>query len=273
MIYRSFIPSPALQKMVKCIWVLEDDTISPANDFEKILPDGSPELLFHYGDLFLKKENGTAALQQRSFLFGQLTSFIELKPTGKIGVLGIKFHPHGLYQLTGIPQWELNDTAIEMQNIFGKGYHETEEKIDLSFTMQERVRHAENFLLQQVAEQSLKKKKDCAEINHALRVLADPFEKKNNNSIASQLFISKRELERRFATIVGLSPTQYAKIIRFQYIFQVKEKMQSLTALAHAAGYYDQSHFIRDFKAIAGINPASFFKKEARLTETFIEKK
>lgn len=272
MIYRSFIPPMALRNIVKCIWVLEDADSLHANEYEKILPDGSPEMLFHYGERFKKKNRDGEDFQQRSFLFGQLTSFIELKPTGSVGVLGIKFHPHGLFQLTGIPQWQLNDQAIDLVNIFPRQYAETEEKIWSASSIEERVLFAENFLLHELNTLSMKRKKDHQSIAFALQQLINPFSRKDNNTIASSLHISKRELERRFSDQVGLSPAQYAKIIRFQYIFQVKEKMQSLTELALAAGYYDQSHFIRDFKAIAGVNPGTFFKQEAKLTETFIMK-
>jgi AraC-like DNA-binding protein len=83
--------------------------------------------------------------------------------------------------------------------------------------------------------------------------------------------ISSRELERRFKKNIGLSPKQIARIYHFQSVLQLKNKSGSSTELAHAAGYYDQSHFIREFRDIAGINPFSFFKEEKELTQTFVD--
>jgi len=83
--------------------------------------------------------------------------------------------------------------------------------------------------------------------------------------------ISSRELERKFKKNVGLSPKQIARIYHFQSVLHLKNKSGSLTELAHTAGYYDQSHFIKEFRDIAGINPHSFFKEERTLTQAFID--
>ena len=88
--------------------------------------------------------------------------------------------------------------------------------------------------------------------------------------IAYRLNISNRELERSFKKEVGITPKQLAGIYQFQSVFRIKHTVDSLTKLALAAGYYDQSHFIREFKGIAGTSPQSFFKKEQTLTDIFI---
>jgi methylphosphotriester-DNA--protein-cysteine methyltransferase len=92
------------------------------------------------------------------------------------------------------------------------------------------------------------------------------------SEIAYALNITTRELERRFAKHVGMSPKKLARIYQFQSLFRTWPKVNSLTELAHAAGYYDQAHFIRSFREISGTTPQTFFKKDNGLTELFVAK-
>jgi len=63
---------------------------------------------------------------------------------------------------------------------------------------------------------------------------------------------------------VGLNPKQYLRIVRFQNILKLRESkyFQDYTTMAFDSGYYDQSHFIRDFKAITDLSPKEFFEKQ-----------
>jgi AraC-like DNA-binding protein len=83
-------------------------------------------------------------------------------------------------------------------------------------------------------------------------------------ALAEQSYLSRRQFERRFLEASGLSPRLFARIIRFQEAvrhFGVRDL--SLTQLAYQCGYYDQSHFIHDFKAFSGHHPRQFFSGRA----------
>jgi AraC-like DNA-binding protein len=91
-------------------------------------------------------------------------------------------------------------------------------------------------------------------------------------SLSKEFNISARQLERKFSSAVGLSPKFFTRIIRFQNIFRLVQNKQinSLTMLSYESGYYDQAHFIKDFKEFSGINPRSFFNQEHDLTDLFL---
>ena len=74
--------------------------------------------------------------------------------------------------------------------------------------------------------------------------------------------LSLRHFQRRFRALTGLNPKHYARICRIGYAVHRKEldPQSSWTALAHEAGYADQSHFIRDFKALTGTLPSRFLR-------------
>ncbi len=79
-------------------------------------------------------------------------------------------------------------------------------------------------------------------------------------TLAQDLGVSQDALEKHFRRIVGASPKQFATIVRVRQAVELSRQSPSLTALALDAGYYDQSHFIRDFRAITGDAPGHFFQ-------------
>jgi AraC-like DNA-binding protein len=73
------------------------------------------------------------------------------------------------------------------------------------------------------------------------------------------LHISQSPLEKRFRTVVGTSPKQFASFVRFKHILQSYVPGISLTSLGYEAGFYDQAHFIKEFKNLTGETPEHFF--------------
>nr|WP_308463773.1 helix-turn-helix domain-containing protein [Chitinophaga nivalis] len=79
--------------------------------------------------------------------------------------------------------------------------------------------------------------------------------------LARQLFVSQDAFEKRFRRVVGSSPKQFATVTRLRNTIDNYTPGQSFTELAYAAGYFDQAHFIRDFKTFTGKTPGQFFKE------------
>jgi AraC-like DNA-binding protein len=77
--------------------------------------------------------------------------------------------------------------------------------------------------------------------------------------VVRRIGLSQSALERRFRRIVGASPRRFASLVRLRNVVRLREAGSDLTTVAHAAGYADQSHFIRDFRRFAGVAPGSFF--------------
>jgi AraC-like DNA-binding protein len=80
----------------------------------------------------------------------------------------------------------------------------------------------------------------------------------NINSVAARYGMSSRYLQTIFLNYSGLTPNLFSKINRFQKSLQlVAKKDLSLTTVAYKCGYYDQSHFIKDFKYFTGFTESS----------------
>ena len=91
--------------------------------------------------------------------------------------------------------------------------------------------------------------------------------------IAKQVNVSERQLERLFKRYIGLSPKFYCRIIRFSYIFeQVQNKEVEWSELAQLTGFYDQSHFIKNFQEFTGEDPSGYFFDEINMANFFLNK-
>jgi AraC-like DNA-binding protein len=82
-------------------------------------------------------------------------------------------------------------------------------------------------------------------------------------NIASHANMSIKTFERKFIEQVGISPKLFSRIIRFNTAIALKmnNPERSWTDIAHGCGYYDQMHFIKDFKLFSGITPTQYFKR------------
>lgn len=85
---------------------------------------------------------------------------------------------------------------------------------------------------------------------------------------ASKANMSLRNFERRFTEQVGIPPKLYAKLLRFNEAMKVKliRPQKSWTAIAYECGYFDQMHFIKEFKQFAAITPTQFTVNQKKLT-------
>jgi AraC-like DNA-binding protein len=73
--------------------------------------------------------------------------------------------------------------------------------------------------------------------------------------------LSQSALERRFRRVVGVSPKRFASVVRLRRAVRLRAAGADLTAVAHTAGYFDQSHFIHDFRRATGSAPDAFFRQ------------
>jgi AraC-like DNA-binding protein len=94
------------------------------------------------------------------------------------------------------------------------------------------------------------------------------------NALVSKFYLAERQFQRLFRKYVGLSPKFYTRIIRFNYIFELAQNQKlALSDVVSLAGYYDQSHFIRNFKSFTGEDPSKYIFEENNLANFFLNKK
>jgi AraC-like DNA-binding protein len=110
-------------------------------------------------------------------------------------------------------------------------------------------------------------------VDHAVLLIFSTQGKISIGEICDQTKTGERQLERLFNKYIGLTPKFYCRVIRFSHIFKVIEnKKFSWTDLGLEAGFYDQPHFIRNFKAFSGEDPSKYFFNLPTLANFFLKK-
>lgn len=263
--YQTFQPHPDLADFIKCYWTLD----SPGEDIpqvQTIVPDGCMEMIFHYGDLYKQYVGNELIVQPRSCVFGQLTEPLKIIPTGITGIFSVRFHHNGFIPFATLPIKEMDNRAVSLDEIFGNSGTELERKILSAKKTEDKIAVAEAFLLERLNTQTIDRIVQCT-----VDLLLSVNGQISVNELSRQTNINRRLLERKFSSTIGLSPKQLSKTIRLQTTLKLllHKEYSSLTALAHESEYYDQAHFIKDFKEFTGLTPKEFYGENLKMTFLF----
>jgi methylphosphotriester-DNA--protein-cysteine methyltransferase len=132
---------------------------------------------------------------------------------------------------------------------------ELEDKLFNSPDNNQRIIHLENFLIKK-----LNHCDDFERVEHALKIIENAKGQVKTQDIAYDVCLGIKQFERTFSKYVGVNPKKFTSIIRLQNVIQLKStNKKSMFQLAYDNGYYDQSHFIHDFKSLTGVTPKAFF--------------
>ncbi len=265
-----FEPSIELAEFIKRYWTLEGKKEN-APVKNTIVPDGTMKLIFHYGDTYKHhSQNGTITILPKCFLIGQLTKPYVIEPIGVTGSFVVQFKPNGFLPFTKIPIKELENSAITLDKLFGNNGIKLEDQILNSSSTLERIKIIETFLLKELANKKT--------IDNVVKVTVDTILNTNGrfsvNDFSKSNTISRRQLARKFSSNIGLSPKQLAKIIRIQTTLKtlLNEECISLTDLAYENEYFDQAHFIKEFKEFTGLTPKEFYGDSLKMSLIFDKK-
>lgn len=267
--YTETAPSPRLARFVKCFWALEQDRTTIPSTAEPVIPDGSLEIIFNLADPFRRYHpDGSIEHQPRAIIAGQMRSSALIEPSGDVRLFGIRFHHAGAYPFFRFPLNELTGNIVALEQVWGGAARTLEGRLHDTNDMNERVAIAEATLGGFLT--NLTEVDDLAE--HATRLIVHSRGQMPIEQIARQANQSTRRLERRFQQRLGISPKFFSRTIRFQHLLSTirQEGTSDLLGTALAAGYYDQSHLIREFKQFSGTTPVEFFARERQLSAVFL---
>ena len=264
MTFQRFEPKKELQHLVECFWVVSDpDTASTE---QKIIPDGYPEIIFHFGDPYKIRLEDKWVVQTNSLLAGQISKHFFLRNTGKSEIFGIKMKPAAVTYLFGISMEIAKDAVLDL-NLSIECMSAWHQKLATLG-----AEHRRKWAEQELERLPFNVPKDPA-IDKAINAVFDSYGLATIAEICDKANVHERQLERLFKRFIGLSPKFYARIIRFSQIFQkLQDKRHSLAALGLSSGYYDQSHFTKNFKAFTGEDPGKYFFDEPTLANFFLKK-
>ena len=243
--YQEYNPDFRLAPWVKNYWW--SDGFVSSDVLPKVFPDGCTDVMFIFD-----KTAGTSF----AGIFGMMTSFVSVDFPASTQVFGIRFKPAAIAAFTRVPVSEFTDRAVEFALVdswFDKAFYET---LPEKQSVEEIIIHTNNQLIKQLSylyhfDQ---------QINHAVHLIRQAKGNLSLADVASDICLCQRHFERKFKSIVGVSPKMFAKIFRFKHAAQYLQNCphKDLLTIAVECGYYDHAHLIKDFKSLSGNAPKDF---------------
>src|SRR5687768_13118608 len=183
--YHVFDPHPCLKPFIRCIWMVTGNS----RQVQKVIGDGCPELIFHFGDPYHIENGGKWQKQALTLVAGQMDKPILLEPSGESGVVGIKFNPTGLWRLFG---WNMQSLVNEVQplaNYFSTEIESLQKQIQESGTSHTaRIALIENFILKR-----LKSMHHSAALDPLLKKIFEEDDRISISRIAKDFKMSTRK--------------------------------------------------------------------------------
>jgi AraC-like DNA-binding protein len=261
--YAEYDPPDSLAHILHCVWTFEDDAAHA--EPQRIVPDGRCELVVHFGAPY--REAGSRKPQPRVVFAGQLTRPLWIEATGPSGVVGARFHPATARAFLGLPMGVATDRRLDASEVW-PGAGELAHAIRAGVTSEAR----RDAVLDFVARHCARDEPDPV-IAAAVSEMQEVGGVITVDEVAVGTGLGRRQLERRFLDAVGVSPALFANILRFRRVFDAIEhdSARPWTDAAATAGYFDQSHLIRDFRRFVGCTPTEFAASQPGLARALVE--
>ena len=260
----SIKPTGILNKYIQHYFIVETDDSIDFLPKERVYPTGNASMVFHYGSPSkFQKKNSSQYIEPNLLICGQQTNYYDLSLSGKTGMILLVFRPHGLKSFFNFPITGLLNENLSFRDLLNNETNELEDKLFNSANNKQRVIHIENFLIKRLitfGEGFAVHNNEFERVEHAIKLIENSKGQFKAQDIAHEVCLGIKQFERTFSKYVGVNPKKLVSIVRFQNVIQMKSKYKkSMTQIAFDNGYYDQSHFIHDFKSITGLTPKAFF--------------
>lgn len=266
--YQVYQPHPDLAALVKCYWTLEVP-YDPEAGKQRILPDGCIELFFILGNDVKRYTQDGFIIQPRVMVLGQITEPFFIEPTGDVNSFAVRFYPFGFANFASFPLIELANKETPLELLLGTTTaNQLSEQILSANDTAMRIEFIEAFLMKQLGEVRMVDRIVTSTVDMLLQSKGSlPI-----SAILKSDLSKRRQMERKFAKQVGLSPKQLGKVIRLQAALKMllQQKTESLTSVAYENSYFDQAHFNRDFKEFTGTSPRDFFGDQSLALSSLI---
>ncbi len=238
------------------------DTIVGENT---LFPNGYSGIFFNFGNRgkMTLKTNFEAP---RVSIFGQIDKHFTVQHSPGFYSLGVLLKPTVLSRLLGINMGEITNMAIDgtlIRDDFRSLYNRLEECVSVS----SKIRLIEEF----IAAILVRTHHHPMLVDHALELLRQPMFNPIQN-VAKELQVSERYLEMKFRAAVGLTPKTYSLIVRFKRIECQLRNASTVRwqDLSFAHEYFDQNHFIKDFKRFTGNTPSDYLVRDFKMGRTYL---
>jgi AraC-like DNA-binding protein len=252
------VPRPPLNSFVESIWVYQNDP-SP-NALERVLPTGAAQLIVNLKEdqtrLYDPDVPQRCVATSGSVLSGVHSRFQVIDTSEQEYVAGVAFRPGGIVPFMRVPAHETSDADIPLETLWGRRR---------AVALRERLLESTGLDAKLDALETAPQEIWSPPGLHPAVVFAlAAFERvPTRTSIAAvtdAIGLSAKRFIERFKIEVGMTPKRYCRIRRFQRALTLASRGCHVdwTRVALDCGYFDQAHFIHDFRSFAGVTPTSY---------------
>jgi len=251
-------PSIDLSPFVKQYWGLENCLNPGEKHVQRIVPNGLMELTFYLGDRPNLINHQQEALE-RTVLSGHCNNHHDLVVTGNLQMFSVSFKPLGAAMFFNLPMNELFGCIVPARFLLKESIDRLETSLSGTPDFKNKVRLVEESLMNQLTQKG--NVPDHKRLEESIKLINKNRGMVEVDVLASSACWSRKQYERNFQEIIGTSPKQFMRIVRFQHAIHYKGLYPNaqLTGLAYECGFFDQSHMINEFKTFSGLTPRQYF--------------
>lgn len=254
--YQTLPPPPALAGLVKMFWAFEISGLGGQEYIYRSLADGCAELVFHYRSRFTDLCPSDPVAPSFSHVHAQTQRYRRFATNSDFGIFGAYLYPQALPLLFGHSAASLTDQMPTLKEALGQEGTEIEERVILAPDNRSRAAILTEFLMKRLHTRQA----PPAEVDWAIRQMFQTSGQASIAKLIDRTGYSQRHLERKFHDFAGFAPKRLARVLRFQAATRNRNMDQrTLTEIALDCGYYDQAHFIHDFRQFSGYTPSTYF--------------
>jgi len=251
-LYIEFKPCRPLQRFIYCYWVspVEPGYISLSMDREEIVvPDGCMDIIYDIDNATLQYSSIVVGIAQRPITVSSFKKDIQ--------TYGVRFYPAGAYPFFRLPLYEFADSWVMFDAVLKKSELDITEILMSSFDLNRKLEWLNSYFLKiysNVEQNNLV-------MNTLDRIIASGGAI-SIRELARSEAVSERHLTRLFRQWIGQPPKTFSRVVRFQIMLEMlqREKMMNAAKLSAQCGYYEQSHFISEFKTFSGKLPSDYLE-------------
>lgn len=248
--FEKHFPTDRLKPYIKYYVVSE-------NEFEKeytVFPSSGLVIGFQYKGQLTTIQNDTETPLSTAGITGITDGYKIFKNSDNIGTLLVYFTEIGFTHFASHPANELFNLSLSLDDIFDKNeVNKVEEQLSIANSDKNRVQVVEQFLLSQLKDIATDKL-----IVEAVKLIYQTNGTIRIKELNDRLSISQSPFEKRFRKVVGITAKKFASIVRFNSVLDNLNKTKSLTEICYENNFFDQAHFIKDFKQFTGDTPENF---------------
>lgn len=259
MILKRLAPRPELQNLVDSFWVFENDFGVPTEDSRVIAPNGKAKFIYSYLNGLSTVDNGiqTDYKDQEIFLVGIWDKPVTLTSKVRItGTIGIELTPNGLHRFTRFSAHEIVNKIFSFSDIYGLAGRDLLERLSNTKSLSDKINELQNFLVKII---QLTNRNNTL-IDYSVQLIKNSSGLFTIKDLEEKMGYSKRYLDMLFKEHLGISPKKYSVIVRFQSFYNLWANSDSTNFYSDVLyeHYYDQAHFIKEFKEFTGHSPKQY---------------